>query len=310
MKTVSRSIPASAQPSPLKRWIPAALLAAAASLVGVVALEHRAPVPSVLPSAPPVVAQFQAPTRDKTQDTARAAARKLSWRVVKALPHDRGAFLQGLLWDNGGFYESTGLEGRSSLRRLSADGSVLKQIALPPQVFGEGLTAWKDSLIQISWKDGRAWKWDKATFAPLSEWHYEGEGWGITNDGKELIMSDGSDTLFFRDPASFQVRHSVRVTFNGQPLRDLNELEYIAGRVWANVWQTDTIVLIDPKTGVATDYVDLAGILPASARNGSEDVLNGIAYDAKTRRIWVSGKQWPRIFQIEVQGQPGPTQAS
>ncbi len=303
MKTVSRSIPAAPAASPLKRWAPAALLAGGLACFGaVVAVQRQPPAPA----APPAALQLQAPV----QEGARApAARKLSWRVLKALQHDRGAFLQGLLWDDNGFYESTGLEGRSSLRRLDAQGRVLKKISLPPAVFGEGLTAWKDSLIQISWKDGRAWKWDKSSFAQRSEWHYEGEGWGITNDGRELIMSDGSDTLFFRDPDSFVVRHTVRVTFNGQPLRDLNELEYIGGRVWANVWQTDTIVLIDPATGVASAFLDLSGILPASERNGTEDVLNGIAYDAKTQRIWVSGKQWPRIFQIEVEGQPRSTEA-
>jgi glutamine cyclotransferase len=244
----------------------------------------------------------QAPTEESPTEKL-ASARKLSWRVVKSLQHDTGAFLQGLLWDNGGFYESTGLEGRSSLRRLAADGRVQKQVALPPEVFGEGLSAWKDSLIQISWKDGRAWRWDKATFAPRGEWKYKGEGWGITNDGRELIMSDGSDTLFFRDPSTFAVKHAVRVTFNGRPVRNLNELEFIQGRVWANIWQTDTILLIDPKTGVATGYLDLAGILPSSVRTGQEDVLNGIAYDTATKRIWVSGKQWPRIFQVQVEGQ-------
>lgn len=301
MKTVSRSAPtAPSSSSTLKRWLPAALLAgAAACFVSLAAIERSRPFPPA-PSAPPAASQIQAPTEGSERTV---PARKLSWRVVRKLQHDPGAFLQGLLWNSGGFYEGTGLEGRSSLRRLGADGRLQKKIDLPPEVFGEGLTAWKDTLVQISWKNGRAWKWDKASMARRGEWHYSGEGWGITNDGRELIMSDGSDTLFFRDPSTFEVKHTVRVTFNGKPLRDLNELEFIGGRVWANVWQTDIIALIDPRTGVATGYLDLSGILPRSERNGSEDVLNGIAYDPATKRIWVSGKQWPRIFQIQVEGQ-------
>ena len=303
MKTASRSAPTS--PAAPRRWMLPALVAGAVGLAGLAALERSRPLPPLSGSAQGIQApSLQAPPQvaPTAQPERASAPRKLSWRVVKTIAHDRGAFLQGLLWDSGGFYESTGLEGRSSLRRLAADGRVLRNIPLPPQVFGEGLTAWKDSLIQISWKDGRAWKWDKATLASRGEWRYEGEGWGITSDGRELIMSNGSDTLAFRDPNTFQMRRSVRVTANGRPVRDLNELEFIGGRVWANVWQTDTIVLIDPKSGMVSAYLDLSGILPASVRNGTEDVLNGIAYDPATKRIWVSGKQWPRIFQIEVEG--------
>lgn len=304
MKTVSHSASSTSASatSPPKRWLLPALAVGAVAFIGLAVLERSRPLPQLRHSAGQVQAPLQiAPTGGEAERV--VVPRKLSWRVVKAIGHDRSAFLQGLLWDSGGFYESTGMQGRSSLRRLGADGRVLRNIALPPQVFGEGLAAWKDSLIQISWKDGRAWKWDKATLASRGEWRYKGEGWGITSDGRELIMSDGSDTLAFRDPNTFQVRRSLRVTANGQPLRNLNELEFIGGRVWANVWQTDNIALIDPKSGVATAYLDLSGILPANARNGTEDVLNGIAYDPATRRIWVSGKQWPRIFQIEVEGQ-------
>jgi glutamine cyclotransferase len=272
------------------------------ALAAGVVFERQQPLPSAPQSSP---STLQSPQAQQVQVAAPSAisARKLSWRVLGSVAHDRSAFLQGLLWDDGGFYESTGLEGRSSLRRLAADGRVLKKVALPPDVFGEGLTLWRDTLIQISWQDGRAWKWDKRTLSPRGEWRYNGEGWGITSDGSQLIMSDGSDSLFFRDPGTFRVRRSVRVTLNGRPLRNLNELEYINGRVWANVWQTDQIVLIDPRTGVVTAYLDLANILPPSQRAGGEDVLNGIAYDARTRRIWVSGKLWPRIFSIQVESQ-------
>ncbi len=226
-----------------------------------------------------------------------------SWRVVKTIPHDRNAFLQGLLWEDGGFYESTGIEGESSLRRLEyPSGKVLKQKELPADVFGEGLVAWKDKLIQITWQSQRAYVWDKNSFELKNQFDYQGEGWGITQDGKSLIMSDGSDKITFRDPETFTVQHIVPVTINGQPQANLNELEWINGEIWANIWQTDIIARIDPQSGHITSFLDLSNLLPASARNGHEDVLNGIAYDPKTKRIWISGKRWPSIFEITVAG--------
>ena len=227
--------------------------------------------------------------------------RRLKWRVTRAIPHDRSAFLQGLLWDSGGFYESTGIEGQSSLRRVAyPSGQVEKKRALPRDVFGEGLVAWKDRLIQITWQSNRAFVWDKETFEPRGEFSYPGEGWGITSDGSQLIMSDGSSTLFFRDPEGFKVKRTLPVTLGDVPVKNLNELEFIDGLVWANVWQTDSIVCIDPQSGKVRATLDLKGILPASQRNGREDVLNGIAHDPKTGRTWVSGKLWPKIFEIEV----------
>jgi glutamine cyclotransferase len=272
---------------------PAALLVPILAVGAAFAL-RRPPAPTPQPQT-----QAQAPVEPKAPEV---QARKLSWRVVSSIAHDRNAFLQGLLWADGGFYESTGLEGQSSLRRLSADGKILKKKALPPDVFGEGLALWKNSLIQISWMNGRAWKWDAATFVLQKEWKYEGEGWGIASDSKALWMSDGSDTLFVRDPETFEITRRVPVTLNGKPLRNLNELEWIGGRVWANVWQSDTIVVIEPETGVASAFLDLQGILLATQRMGGEDVLNGIAYDAEKKKIWVGGKKWPRLFHIEVEG--------
>ena len=232
---------------------------------------------------------------------ANARAVRDSWRVVRTIPHDRGAFLQGLLWQDGGFYESTGMEGESTLRRLEyPSGKVLKKQDLPGNVFGEGLVNWKDELIQITWQTQIAYVWDSKTFAAKNQFVYQGEGWGITQDGENLLMSDGSDKITFRDPETFAVRRTLPVTINGQPQANLNELEWIDGQIWANIWQTDIIARIDPKTGQVISFLDLSNVLPASARNGHEDVLNGIAYDAATKRIWISGKRWPSIFEIEV----------
>jgi glutamine cyclotransferase len=235
------------------------------------------------------------------QDVNRQPVRRLKWRVVRTIPHDRQAFLQGLLWDQGGFYESTGLEGESTLRRLSyPSGRVEVKRNLPQDVFGEGLVAWKDRLIQITWKSNKAFVWDKKSLLPRREFSYEGEGWGITSSGKQLIMSNGSSMLTFRDPESFTVQRTVQVTLEGRPVPRLNELEYIGGLVWANVWQTNLIVCIHPRTGQVRAVLDLSDILPASQRTGQEDVLNGIAHDPQTGRIWVSGKLWPSIFEIAV----------
>lgn len=245
-----------------------------------------------------------AKTQDKTQGAnapASARAQRANWRVVRTIPHDREAFLQGLLWEDGGFYESTGIEGQSTLRRLEyPSGKVLKKQTLPDNVFGEGLVAWQNQLIQITWQSQVAYVWDKTTFAQKNQFDYQGEGWGITDDGKSLIMSDGSAQLTFRDPATFATQRTLEVTLNGQPQTNLNELEWIDGQVWANIWQTDIIARIDPQSGRIVSFLDLSNVLPASARNGHEDVLNGIAYDPQTKRIWISGKRWPSIFEIKV----------
>ncbi len=241
--------------------------------------------------------------KDGTTALANGRAARDTWRVVRTIPHDRDAFLQGLLWQDGGFYESTGIEGQSTLRRLEyPSGKVLKKQDLAANVFGEGLVNWKDELIQITWQSQIAYVWDAKTFAPKNQFNYQGEGWGITQDGENLIMSDGSDKLTFRDPETFAVRRTLPVTINGRPQANLNELEWIDGQIWANIWQTDIIARIDPKSGAVVSFLDLSNVLPASARNGHEDVLNGIAYDPATKRIWISGKRWPSIFEIKIAG--------
>jgi glutaminyl-peptide cyclotransferase len=227
-------------------------------------------------------------------------AREVGYEVVNNFPHDPGAFLQGLVWYNG-FFESTGQFGRSSLRRVEyPTGKVLQRVDLDSQYFGEGLTMVDNRLIQLTWQSHRGFVYDRDSFKQLREFKYDTEGWGLTYDGKSLILSDGTDALTFLDPDSFKPTRKVSVKFNGMALRNLNELEYIDGEVWANVWHTDRIVRIDPASGQVKSYLNLAGILPEDEKSDPEAVLNGIAYDAQGKRIFVSGKLWPRIFEIRL----------
>ena len=229
-------------------------------------------------------------------------ARELNFRVVASIPHDRAAFTEGLLWDDGGFYESNGMEKHSNLRRIQyPSGKVLSQIQMAPELFGEGLTLWRDQLIQLTYQTQRGFVYDRKTFRKVREWNYQGEGWGLTHDDRHLIMSNGSDILTYRDPDSFAIVRQLSVTLNGVPQRNLNELEWIGGRIWANIWQTDSVVVIDPTDGHIESYLNCAGLLPAAERTGREDVLNGIAYDEKTKRIWLTGKYWPKIYEIKLE---------
>jgi glutaminyl-peptide cyclotransferase len=227
-------------------------------------------------------------------------ARQVGYEVVNNFPHDPDAFLQGLVWHNG-FFESTGQFGRSSLRRVEyPTGKVLQRVDLDSQYFGEGLTMVDNRLIQLTWQSHRGFVYDRDSFKQLREFEYDTEGWGLTYDGKSLILSDGTDVLTFLNPDSFKPTRKVSVKFNGMALRNLNELEYIDGEVWANVWHTDRIVRIDPASGQVKSYLNLAGILPEDEKSDPEAVLNGIAYDAQGKRIFVSGKLWPRIFEIRL----------
>jgi glutamine cyclotransferase len=227
-------------------------------------------------------------------------AREAGYEVVKDFPHDPDAFLQGLVWHNG-FFESTGQFGRSSLRRVEyPTGKILQEVDLDSQYFGEGLAMVGNRLIQLTWQSHRGFVYDRDSFKQLREFTYDTEGWGLTYDGKSLILSDGTDVLTFFNPDSFQPTRKLPVKFNGTALRDLNELEYIDGEIWANVWHTDRIVRIDPVSGQVKSYLNLAGILPEEERSDPEAVLNGIAYDAQGKRIFVSGKLWPRIFEIRL----------
>lgn len=223
-----------------------------------------------------------------------------TYRVVNEYPHDPNAWTQGLIYQNGVMYEGTGLYGRSSLRRVDLEtGDVLQRYDLSDEYFGEGVTLFEDRLIQLTWKSRIGFVYDRDSFALLRDFHYPTEGWGITHDGQRLIMSDGSSTLYFRDPETFEKIGRVEVFDDNGPVVRLNELEYIQGEVYANVWQTDRIARIDPETGRVTAWIDLTGLLSPEDLRGA-DVLNGMAYDAGNDRLFVTGKLWPKLFQIEL----------
>jgi glutaminyl-peptide cyclotransferase len=222
------------------------------------------------------------------------------YNVVHAYPHDRGAFTQGLQFADGFLYEGTGLNGRSSIRKTRLEtGEVVQSRAIGSEFFGEGISVWKNELIELTWRSQVAFVYDRATFEPRRTFTYTGEGWGLTHDGTNLIMSDGTDTLRFVDPSTFAERRRIRVTSGGEPVRFLNELEYVDGEIYANVWQTNYIVRIAPDGGNVIAWVDLTAILPPEDRPGT-DVMNGIAYDAARRRLFVTGKLWPKLFEITL----------
>ncbi|MCS7089091.1 MAG: glutaminyl-peptide cyclotransferase, partial [Thermoflexales bacterium] len=223
------------------------------------------------------------------------------YEVVAVYPHDPQAFTQGLVYAEGRLFESTGLWGRSSLREVQLEsGVVLRQHNLAPEFFGEGLALVGDRLIQLTWQNGVGFVYDRDTFALLAEWRYSTEGWGLTFDGQHLIMSDGTPVLRFLDPQRFEVVRTVHVRDGDRAVERLNELEFIEGEVWANVWQTDWIARIDPRDGRVVGWVDLSGLLPEADRQQPVDVLNGIAYDAQNKRVFVTGKLWPKLFEIRL----------
>lgn len=229
------------------------------------------------------------------------------YTVVRAYPHDPGAFTQGLLILDGVLYEGTGLEGRSSIRKVRLEtGEVLQQRDVPAAYFGEGIVNWADRLIEITWRSEVGFIYDRATFAPRGQFRYQGEGWGLTQDGKRIIMSDGTAELRFLDPETLKETGRVTVVDDGRPIGNLNELEFVKGEVFANVWLTNQIVRIDPVTGRVTGWIDLTGIMsPADSAGVQPDVLNGIAYDAKSDRLFVTGKQWPKLYEIKLVRQGG-----
>jgi len=255
--------------------------------------------------APSVFAQT-APVASTTQaapaQPAPARPPMYGYEIVATWPHDPTAFTQGLEIHDGQFLESTGRHP-SSVRRVAIEtGEVLQKRELDTQFFGEGLTAVGDRVLTLTWQGGHGFVWDADDLEPAGTFSYAGEGWGLTHDDTRVILSDGSASLRFLDPITLQQTGSVPVTFMGRPLDRLNELEFIEGEVWANVWQTNFIVRIDPATGVVTGVVNLTGILPDPVANPSDDVLNGIAWDAENRRLFVTGKNWPKMFEIRVTG--------
>jgi glutaminyl-peptide cyclotransferase len=295
---------------------PAAVPAASApeNTIAAPALEAPTPLPPsaqptaapALPTAEPVTAE-PSPSDPAAQpapsSTDAAALPVYGYRVVNVYPHDPGAFTQGLVYQDGIFYEGTGLRGQSTLRQVDpATGQVLQGIRLPDPYFGEGIAVLGDRLYQLTWQENTGFVYDKDSFELLSTWAYAGEGWGLTTDGQRLIMSDGSHVLRFIDPATLQEVGQVAVLDGaGQPIGRLNELEWVEGEIYANVWQTDLIARIDPASGRLLGWIDLAGLLPEEDRAAQRvDVLNGIAYDAATGRLFVTGKWWPKLFEIEL----------
>lgn len=224
------------------------------------------------------------------------------WTLVRSYPHDPSAFTQGLFFHEGALYESTGLEGRSEIRKVALkSGKVIERRAIPPPYFGEGIVNWKDRLVSVTWRHRQGFVWNLNDFSPISRFRYEGEGWGLTQDGRNIIMSDGTAQLRFLDPETLAETRRITVSFNGQPIDRLNELEYVRGEIWANIWYDSRIARIDPVSGNVIDWIDLGPLLKASGATADEAVANGIAYDPKADRIFVTGKYWAKLFEIRVQ---------
>ncbi len=223
-----------------------------------------------------------------------------TYRIINTYPHDPNAFTQGLVFEDGFLYEGTGLHRRSTLRKVDMEtGNILKINELPDQYFGEGITIYEDKIIQLTWQSHIGFVYDKESFELLKEFTYPTEGWGITHDGAQLIMSDGSATLYFLDPETFEEINQINVHTDQGVVTRLNELEYIKGEIYANIWQTDRIARISPQTGEVTGWILLEGLLEPEDYNRA-DVLNGIAYDEEKDRLFVTGKLWPTLFEIEL----------
>lgn len=223
------------------------------------------------------------------------------YRVVQVYPHDPDAYTQGLVVADGVLYESTGLHGRSSIRKVKLEnGEVLQIRKVPEQYFGEGIAIWKDRIFALTWQSGVGFIYDRHSFERVGTFTYPGEGWGLTHDGRRLIMSDGTEWLRFLDPGTQREIGRVQVRDGGRPVPRLNELEFVKGEILANVWETDRIARIDPATGRVRGWIDFSGLLaPADAARGAE-VFNGIAYDAARDRLFVTGKLWPKLFEVRI----------
>ena len=224
-----------------------------------------------------------------------------SYRIVKVYPHDTGAFTQGLVYSDGFLYEGTGQNGETTLRKVDLkSGTVLQLHELPDEYFGEGITIFGNKIIQLTWQSNTGFYYDKESFMPIEQFYYSTEGWGITHDGEQLIMSDGTAVLHFLDPHTFQETATIEVTDDKGSVKGLNELEYINGEIYANVWPSERIARISPSTGKVVGWIDLKGILGFYKDNYQVDVLNGIAFDSEQNRLFVTGKYWPKLFEIKL----------
>lgn len=231
-----------------------------------------------------------------------SAAPKLDYRIVKIYPHDPTAFTEGLFYLGGSLYESTGMSGLSDIREVRInDGKVLRRVQIDRRFFGEGIAPWGGEILSLTWRGKGGWRWRRSDFTQTGVFGYEGEGWGLTQDGTNMIMSDGTAELRFMDPATMVERRRITVTDNGQPVMNLNELEYVKGEILANVWKSSRIARINPESGKIKSWIDLSPIVAKVTTSDPEDgVLNGIAYDAKRDRLFVTGKYWPKMFEIKL----------
>lgn len=223
------------------------------------------------------------------------------YEVIHVWPHDPGAFTQGLVFQEGKLLESTGQVGRSSFRRVELEtGKVLQKVDVPEPYFAEGITLLKGKIYQLTWQHQLGFIYDAWTFEKIGKFDYQGEGWGLTNDGQSLLLSDGTNRIRFLDPDNFQVRKTIAVLDGSMPIIEINELEYVQGEIYANIWHDDRIVRIDPQTGRVVGWIDLKGLLARGEVHDEEAVLNGIAYDDTNGRLFVTGKLWPKLFEIRV----------
>ena len=242
---------------------------------------------------------------DRPANTANTAASpvvpKYGYQIVNIWPHDSNAFTQGLILMDGKLLESTGQEGHSSLRSVELEtGKILKKVDVPEPYFAEGIAVLNGKVYQLTWQHHLGFIYDLQNLQRVGEFNYDGEGWGLTTDGKSLILSDGSSRLRFIDPSSFQVTKTINVLDGKTPVRELNELEFVQGEIYANIWHDDRIATIDPQTGRVTSWIDLTGLIPREELQDPEAVLNGIAYDQANNKLFVTGKLWPRLFEIRV----------
>ena len=238
---------------------------------------------------------------DRTPSDSNAPVPKYGYQIVNIYPHDSNAFTQGLILVDGKLLESTGQEGTSSVRRVELDtGRVLKKVDVPIPYFAEGLTVLNGKVYQLTWQHQLGFIYDLQSLEKVGQFNYEGEGWGLTTDGHSLIMSDGSNRLRYLDPATFRVTKTLNVLDAGMPVEQLNELEFIQGEIYANIWHDQRIAVIDPQTGRVKAWIDLSNLMPEGELQEPEAVLNGIAYDQANNRIFVTGKLWPRLFEIKI----------
>lgn len=283
----------------LARLVPVVALALAVVLSFCVGCGQKSPAAASASS--PNSAAARSPDSVAAAPAPAAEVPRYTYEVVGVWPHDPEAFTQGLVYLKGILLESTGLNGRSTLRKVELQtGRVMQQIRVPSQYFAEGMTVIGDRVFQLTWQNQKGFVYNLSTFELEKEFAYAGEGWGLTTDGQQLILSDGTNQIRFLDPVTFKVTRTIRVFHRGEPLALLNELEWVRGEIYANLWQTHSVARIDPATGALLGLVDFSGLLPSADRRANTDVLNGLAYDATGDRLFVTGKNWPKLFEVRL----------